>query len=140
MNQATYIDIRFQGADLSPRQLAEQLKLPIEPLVTSGDIGKTGRYRGKPVPYGIGLLKIEPTIEAIGYYADLLSQRLPLLKNHCIDELIIDVDLASSPANDFVLSAKLMQKLSAIEARIQFHYASNDKLDLKLARATQDMK
>jgi len=129
MTEAAYIDIQFKGKNFSPSVLAEKMSLPIETLVSSGDLGKVGRYKGKPVPYGIGLLKIKPNIETINSYSDLLLKSKSELKKYNVDEIIFDVDATSEALEKMSISGSILKKLSSLNARIQFHnheIANND--------------
>lgn len=121
MTESAYIDIQFKGKGFTPGLLAEEISLPIETLVSSGDTGKIGRYKGKPVPYGIGLLKINPNEEAIDTYSDLLLKNKAKLKKYNVDEIIFDVDANSKALEKISISNSILKKLSSLNARIQFH-------------------
>lgn len=149
MKKSAYIDIQFKGIGLSPALLAEEIDLPIETLVSSGDRGKIGRYKDKPVPYGIGLLKINPNVEAINTYSDLLLKNKSKLKKYNVDELIFDVDANSESLKEISISNSILKKLSSLNARIQFHNhepANNDfellirKLILKVSTSSYPNK
>lgn len=121
MTESAYIDIQFKGNGFCPGVLAEKLSLPIETLVSSGELGKVGRYKGKPVPYGIGLLKINPNVETIDSYSDLLLKNKSKLKKYNVDEIIFDVDANSYALEMISISNSILKKLSSLNARIQFH-------------------
>jgi|GEM_PF-6003637 len=121
MTQTSYIDIQFKGKGFVPASLSEEMNLPIEPLVSAGELGKVGRYKGKPVPYGIGLLKINPTAETINEYSDVLIKNKAKLKKYNVEEIIFDVDANSRGLEQISISADLLKKLSSLNARIQFH-------------------
>ncbi len=132
MTGSAYVDIQFKGKYLSPKILAEKINLPIETLVSSGEVGKIGRYKGKPVPYGIGLLKIKPTVKTIVQYSDILLKNKPKLKKYNVEEVIFDVDANSESLEKISISTSLMKKLSSINARIQFHNYDNINSDFSL--------
>lgn len=121
MAQPSYIDIQFKGTGFVPSSLSEDINLPIEPLVSAGELGKVGRFKGKPVPYGIGLLKINPTAETINEYSDVLIKNKAKLKKYNVEEIIFDVDANSRGLEQISISADLLKKLSSLNARIQFH-------------------
>lgn len=128
MNDTAFIDIQFKGKGLFPSVLAEKISLPIETLVSSGELGKVGRYKGKPVPYGIGLLKIAPTVETITEYSEILIKNKSKLKKYNVEEIIFDVDANSEELERLSISSSLLKKLSSLNAQIQFynHEVAND--------------
>lgn len=121
MTETAYIDIQFKGKSFSPGLLAEEINLPIETLVSSGELGKVGRFKNKPVPYGIGLLKINPDVETLNSYSDLLLKSKSKLKKYNVEEIIIDVDASSEALENMAISGSVLKKLSSLNARIQFH-------------------
>jgi hypothetical protein len=121
MTETSYIDIQFKGKGFVPTALSEGINLPIETLVSTGELGKVGRYKGKPVPYGIGLLKINPTADMINKYSELLLQNKAKLKKYNVEEIIFDVDANSTGLKKISISSNLLKKLSSLNARIQFN-------------------
>ena len=121
MTETAYIDIQFKGKDFVPIDLSQGINLPIETLVSSGQLGKVGRYKGQPVPYGIGLLKINPTAETMNEYSDLLLKNKAKLKKYKVEEIVFDVDANSTGLKEISISGGLLKKLSSLNARIQFH-------------------
>lgn len=121
MTETAYIDIQFKGKDFVPAALSEGINLPIETLVSSGALGRVGRYKGKPVPYGIGLLKINPTAETMNQYSDVLLKNRAKLKKYNVEEIVFDVDANSTGLEKISISGNLLKKLSSLNARIQFH-------------------
>lgn len=132
MSEKAFIDIQFKGKLLYPNALAEKVNLPIETLVSSGELGKVGRYKGKPMPYGIGLLKIKPDIETVNKYSDILLKNKSKLKKYHVDEIIFDVDANSEELENFSISSSLLKKLSALNAKIQFYNHDMAKDDFSL--------
>lgn len=121
MTQTSYIDIQFKGKGFVPNALSEGINLPIETLVSTGELGKVGRYKGKRVPYGIGLLKINPTADTINEYSEILLKNKAKLKKYNVEEIIFDVDATSNGLQKISLSGDLLKKLSSLNARIEFH-------------------
>lgn len=140
MNEETYIDIQFIGKKLSPANLANKINLPIETLVSSGELGKIGRYKGKSVPYGIGLLKIHPTAETISQYSDILLTKKASLKECNVEEIIFDVDATSEGLEKISLPPNTLKNLSILNAKIQFHNNDIVNNDLRLLLAKLIMK
>ncbi|HMO62071.1 MAG TPA: hypothetical protein PKC39_07470 [Ferruginibacter sp.] len=136
MSETAFIDIQFKGKLLAPKLLAEKINLPIEALVSSGELGKVGRYKGKPMPYGIGLLKINPTVETINEYSDILLKNKSKLKKYNVDEIIFDVDASSEELEKISISSGLLKKLSALNAKIQFYNneTANDDFSVLLEK------
>ncbi len=133
MSKASYIDIQFKGKGFSPRLFAEKMELPVTALVESGELGKVGRYKGKPVPYGIGLLKIEPNSTAVHQYAEILSRKKNLLNSCSVEEIVFDVDATSKAMENISIDSETLKQLTAINARIQFHASksqTNEVADL----------
>jgi hypothetical protein len=142
MKSTSHLDIQFIGNNLNVNNLSKDINLPLESIVSAGEIAKLGRYKGLPSPYGIGLLKIDPSIESITYYTDiLLNVKDSILKNN-VEEIIYDVDANSEDLENITLTSSIMMKLSLLNAKIQFnkHEISNnnfssliDKINLKIS-------
>lgn len=133
MTETAYIDIQFKGKDFVPAAFSQGINLPIETLVSSGELGKVGRYKGKPVPYGIGLLKINPTTETMNEYSDVLLKKRAKLKKYNVEEIVFDVDANSTGLEKISISGNLLKKLSSLNARIQFHNHQLDESDSSLS-------
>lgn len=125
MTESAFIDIQFKGKHLCPEVLAEKTGLPIESLVSSGEMGKIGKFKGKKMPYGIGLLKIAPTVETISHYTDKLLEFKPTLKKAHVEEIIFDVDANTEELEQLSIPGGLLKKLSALNATIQFNQHEN---------------
>ncbi len=121
------IDIRFEGSKFYPSKLKRKLNLPIEVLAEYGEISTSGRYKGQPSPYGMGLLEIsllekqkninelfqEYCIKLFGWKEDL--------KEFGVDEIIIDIANTSEFPVDISISNDILHNLSSINARVEFH-------------------
>jgi len=138
MNSKTYIDIQFRGLGFSPKKLAALTGLPIEPLVESGEIAKIGRYRDKPSPYGLALLKVPPKANAILNYSNLLLKQKDLLEECNVQEILFDVETSYEGFKEISITPKLACNLSILNARIEFNKIENendfDNLSEKLLR------
>jgi hypothetical protein len=129
MNEAAYIDIQFKGKGFSPKGLASKTGLPIESLIESGELGKIGRFKNKPTPFGIGLLKVEPNQNAFIEYSDMLLEKRHLLQGSNVEEIIFDIDATPQFLENFTISNDILTKISLLNARIQFHARKEDSDD-----------
>jgi len=135
MNYAS-LDIRFEGSKFYPSKLKEKTSLPIKVLAEYGEISNKGRYKGIPSPYGIGILEIsnagsETKIPLlIKEYTTKLLKNTNELKESGVDEIIFDIESSKSDTSEISLSPDILQNLSALNARVEFH-TINDDDDLK---------
>lgn len=121
MNEPIYIDLQLKGKGFSPSKFGASIGLAIEPIVESGEIGKVGRYRGMNIPYGIGLLRLEPREEAILPYAKILLKNKKALKENNVEEIIFDVDATPQRLENFSITPIIARMIAMLNARIQFH-------------------
>ena len=128
MNSKTNIDIHFKGNSFSPKKLSELTRLPIESLVESGEISKIGRYRGKPSPYGIGLLKLNPEENVIDKYCTILLGYKSALKESKVEEILFDIE-TNDGFQYFSILPKTAKILSTLNARIEFHKIPQNEED-----------
>ncbi len=125
----TYVDIRFKGKGFSPKKLGEVTKLPIEVLVESGEKGKIGRYRGKPSPYGIGLLKIDTLDnQKLISYCDILIKKKDELKAANLEEIVFDIETSSKNLSSFTINSELAKMLVLLNARLEFNQIEEDEI------------
>jgi hypothetical protein len=118
----TYVDIQFKGAGFSPKRLRELTKLPIESLVESGELGKIGRYKGKPTPYGIGLLKVDALDNnLLTKYSKTLLKEKDALKESKVEEIIFDVEASPKDLASFSISPELAKLIASLNARLEFN-------------------
>ena len=120
MNNA-FIDIQFKGNGFSPGRLRDLTGWPIEPIIESGEIGLIGRYKGKPSPYGFGLLKVEPKANVIFKYAKILNTKKRALVEAKVEEIVFDIEADNMGFESIVISPEVSKLLSEINARIEFH-------------------
>jgi len=105
----------------------ERTNLPIKILAEYGEIATKGRHKGKPSPYGIGVLKISETEqknkvpELIEEYCKRLLVNTSVLKECGVDEIIFDIESPRDIPSEISLSGDLVRNLSAINARVEFH-------------------
>jgi len=130
------VDIRFEGSKFYPSKLKERTQLPIKTLAEHGEISPKGRYKGKPSPYGIGVLEISPTgkqnniYELIEEYSRRLLNSTNELKECGVDEIIFDIENSKDFPVEISLSKDIVRNLSSLNARVEFH-TINDTEDIK---------
>ena len=118
---STFIDIQFKGNGFSPSRLRDLTGLPVEPIIESGEISQIGRYKGKPSPYGFGLLKVEPKANVIYKYANILNAKKKALVEAKVDEIVFDIEADNMGFASIVIPPEVSKLLSEINARIEFH-------------------
>lgn len=82
MIQKISASILFQGEKFSPKKATEITGLNFSEMNEVGEIGKKGRYKNKPIPFGYGLLEAPATIpddDRILWLANELSGKLEVL-------------------------------------------------------------
>jgi hypothetical protein len=121
MRSISYLDIQFIGNNLNVNNLSKDINVPLENIVSAGEIAKLGRYKGLPSPYGIGLLKIEPNIESITYYTEILLKVKDLILKNNVEEIIYDVDANAEDLENITLTSSILMKLSQLNAKIKFN-------------------
>jgi len=83
--------------------------LDIETIINSGDISKIGRYRGKPSPYGIGVISFE-------YCPKKVLDCLDILKDVEFDDINFQLNLRCD--EDLNLSNDILKCISDIGGEI----------------------
>ncbi len=131
------IDIRFEGKKFSPKKLKHLTKLPIEVIVESGEITSIGRYKNKPAPYGLGLLKVksEPKKQVqdlLDIYLGKLVDKKDEIKLSGVEEIIIDVETPFVKDSEFSFEKSILVKLLQLNARIDIHSIKDESASEKL--------
>lgn len=134
MTESTYIDIQFKGNEFSPKKLKKLTGLPLEILVETGEKSKKGRYKGKPSPFGIAVLKIEPTQESILKWCNQLLLLKSNLKDSFVKEIIFDIESTNDNFSNFSITQELSNKLTKLNAIINFTKIPNIEVDEFLHR------
>jgi len=137
---STYIDIIIKGQGFSPKSLKTTSKLPIEVLVESGETAKIGRYRGKPSPYGIGLIKVDSLNDKrLLLYPTILLKYKKDFKRLRIEEIIFDIDTSSKEVENILFDSRFIHLIASLNARIQFH-KNEDENDFRYLIDTLNYK
>lgn len=56
------LSVLFKGEEFSPKKAEEQTGISLRDKLESGDIAERGPYKGKPIPYGKGILEVPEEI------------------------------------------------------------------------------
>jgi hypothetical protein len=130
--QNTYIDIRFEGDRFSPKKLKKLTQLPIEILAEYGEIAKKGRYKNKPTPYGLALLKVEKNgkkdlrTNLFNSIKFLLTEKQALKKSG-VEDIIVDIETSPNIEEGFYFDEDILASLSKLKAKIEFHTVKDEK-------------
>lgn len=128
--EKTYIDVVFEGEKFSPLRLKKLTQLDIEKLVEYGEIGKKGRYKDKPSPYGLGVLKINITENAnvedsLNKIIDNLLSKKSILRECGVDEITLDLESFSQNEVEYKISREIIKKISELNANIEISSVPN---------------
>lgn len=121
------IYIRFEGKNFYPSKLKEKTKYLIKVLAEAGEIATKGRYKGKPSPYGIGVLEIradknkEDIYNILQKYSSELLNNRAFLKESGVEEIVFDIETLKDFASEISISAAILKDLSLLNARVEFH-------------------
>src|SRR6185436_4912247 len=133
------IDIRFEGDKFYPTKLRDLTGFPIEVLSEYGEIADKGRYKGKPSPYGLALLKIErekendDLNEVFNRYLEKLLSKKEQLNEIGVEEIIIDVETPILKESEFSFNNELLQKIFQLNAIIDWHTISSEDYTLSIS-------
>jgi hypothetical protein len=129
--------IRFEGNHFYPSRLKEKTNYPIEVLAEYGEISAKGRYKGKPSPYGIGVLEIqankdkEDIYDIIRKYSLELLYKKDYLQESGVEEIVFDIETSKDFTSEISISAEMLKDLSLLNARVEFH-TINDTENLRI--------
>jgi hypothetical protein len=126
----TYIDIVLEGEKFSPKRLKELTNLDIETLAEYGEIGIKGRYKGKSIPYGLALLKVQHTSSedinvALKKVIDELLYKKAYLSSSGVDEITLDLENFSQHDMEITIDREIIKKISDLNAGIDISSSSN---------------
>lgn len=134
----TFIDIRLEGDNFSPIKLKSLTNLPIEVIAEKGEIAKKGRYKGKPYPFGMALIKVDGKSKDDfnnilgGYLAILLKDKKKALKQSGVEDIVVDVETPSHQDSRFSFEKKLIKEISNLNARIEFQTSEEQNVPMDL--------
>lgn len=129
--------IRFEGNNFYPSKLKEKTNYPIKVLAEYGEISTKGRYKGKPSPYGMGVIEIqtnnhhENIYNIIKKYISELLKKKADLKESGVEEIVFDIEASKDFTTEISISADILKDLSLLNAQVTFH-TINDTESLKI--------
>jgi len=124
----------LQGSKFSPT-LTERLHgIKLEGKNEIGDIGKIGKYKNKPIPYGSGVFVISNNLLDPSYdhykKIDLLEKLIPKLKSYGVEFMDVLITVAYYNQCNFELSSLLLRRLAALKIPISFSCYEKDSSTL----------
>ena len=129
MTPTTFIDIVFAGPRFRPQVLKEKGNLALEVVAEAGEMATKGRYKGRPSPYGLALLKVSAgTADDINPLLNETLNRLmelqPLLVESGVEEITLDLEHYVKTEGQIKMDKDLVRKISALNANIDFSFAA----------------
>lgn len=118
------------GRAFSPRAAEQALGVRFSHKNEPGDRGVTGRYFGRPTPYGSGTLEHEP-----GAFGDLIAadawilgdpSLIAELRSRGATELVLYIDVEYEAQCNFELSPELLAALSRLGVTVGFSCFQRD--------------
>lgn len=106
--------VHIEGKIVSFEELGNILGIPIETLVEYNKIADRGRYKGKPSPYGIGMILVD--IKNFEKTLDIFVEKLKFLYNKGVDTISISIELD----RDWYLSKEISKKIVKLDAEVMF--------------------
>lgn len=120
MHGNAFIDIQFKGSLLKPAELGKATGLSIESLAESGQIAKKGRYKGQASPYGLGILKVNPSADDLLKVVHQLQTQKAQILSYGVEEILVDIDANGEELEKLSFSNELIHALASLNAKVQF--------------------
>ena len=125
------LDIRYEGSKFYPSKLKQKLNLPIEILAQYGEISSSGRYKGQPSPYGMGLLEVSSNEmdinDLLREYSGKLTEWKSDLQECGVDEIVLDIEDSNDFPFEISLSPDLMHNLTFMNVSIEIHSTGKEE-------------
>lgn len=124
--------IRFEGSKFYPSKLKDRLHFPIKTLAEYGKNSETGRYKGKPSPYGLAVLEIlhkkneKNVYNIIKRHIEELLQNQIHLKESGVEEIVFDIETSRDSSSEISISPELLGSLSLLNAKVEFHTITDE--------------
>jgi RNA polymerase sigma factor (sigma-70 family) len=144
--ESTHIDIRFEGSKFSPKMMRKLTRLPIESLMEYGEIAKIGRYKDKPSPYGIGIIKIDKSIsnedlnKVLDDYIKRLYRKAEAIRKSGAQEIIFEIGSTIGTSSELSIDNNILKKLSKLRARINIYTVGDNSVNLKKSKTTKQIR
>lgn len=124
----THIDINISGDGFSPKKLQKYTDWSLEIIAETGEKATKGRYKGKPYPYGMALLPIQPEEEnVIEKWVDILLNKKDYLNKCKIQKIEFCVLTTPEYKDTFAISHLLAGKLHKLKANFEIEFSEPAK-------------
>lgn len=137
------IYIRFTGDGFKPAEIASELGVEILILASSGSIATRGRYKGKPSPYGMGIIEINhPTTtlnNLVSEYAEKLIIWKPILTDNGVTEITLGVNTYGDDY-ELDLGIETLGNLHFMEVSLEVHASSSSLPATSLWKEIRELK
>jgi len=113
----------IQGERFSPNEFNSKAPVFLENGNEPGDLGSSGRYRAKAIPFGSGRLNTPAELESgvnapVNWIAEALEQTSNLLQDLGADKITVFVNVAYNEQCSLEFDPALMHKLAAVGAHV----------------------
>jgi len=128
-----------QGEAFRPTEAEEQSGIRFSEKNEIGDVGKSGRYRGKPQPYGFGSLETEITDSDLEVplkrFLEQVQQGLPVWRSLGADSIHLQIDVFYEHQCNLELSESLISALHALRLSVALSCYHEEKAESSVADA-----
>lgn len=118
-------ECRLSGDAFKPDLLAEKLKgIQLRNPISPGQLGKFGRYKGKPVPYGLCSIATPEEVEVgkrIEWMADFINENMQHFRECGATEIEFQIDWYGIQGN-MELSVIELEKLASLKIPVNMNY------------------
>jgi hypothetical protein len=117
------VSINFSGDKFSPTEGENATDLIFSDKIEFGDIGIRGKYKGKPVPYGSGTLKVSKDINMhnrILWLTETLSGKIDVLRKLGSDEPHIYIGYFYKDQCNLTLTKSEIKAIAALNLEFCF--------------------
>ena len=111
------VSILLQGKEFSPLEAEKRTGLTLKKKSECGDIGKKGKYKNKPLPYGSALLETPsniPTDDKFSWLIEALKVNLETLYKCGADESKIYAGYFYKNQCNFMFTKQELKEIAAL--------------------------
>jgi hypothetical protein len=108
----------FWGEKFSPKLASQKTKLFFDEAEEVGKIGKVGRYRNKPQPYGASVIRVPDNVEndkKIEWLAKQIKPNLSAIRKCGATDIYVDVAVYHDGQCNFEFDPPEMKLLSDLD-------------------------
>ena len=113
------ISCSIQGETFRPTEAEQKTGIRFSVKNEVGEVGKVGRFRGKPQPYGFGSLEVEIADnnleEPLKGFLEQVQQGLPVWRSHEADTIHLQIDVFYDRQCNLEFSESLIATLHALQ-------------------------